>query len=85
MLFTAEPLAVRMRPRNIDEIVGQKHIIGPHTALYKMIQKGYVPSLLLYGEPGTGKTSLAYAIAGTAGREFFAINATTSGKRISKK
>ncbi|NUK30819.1 replication-associated recombination protein A [Parageobacillus sp. VR-IP] len=81
MLFTAEPLAVRMRPRNIDEIVGQKHIIGPHTALYKMIQKGYVPSLLLYGEPGTGKTSLAYAIAGTAGREFFAINATTSGKK----
>ncbi|GGJ66979.1 putative ATPase [Anoxybacillus voinovskiensis] len=76
-----EPLAVRMRPRTIDEIVGQAHIIGPDTALYKMIHNGYVPSLLLYGEPGVGKTSLAYAIAGTVNREFFALNATTSGKK----
>lgn len=75
------PLAVRMRPRTIDEIVGQTHIIGPDTALYKMIHNGYVPSMLLYGEPGVGKTSLAYAIAGTVNREFFALNATTSGKK----
>lgn len=81
MLFSQEPLSVRMRPRTIDEIVGQTHIIGPHTALYKMIQNGYVPSMLLYGEPGVGKTSLAYAIAGTVKREFFALNATTSGKK----
>lgn len=81
MLFAQEPLAVRMRPRTIDEIVGQTHIIGPHTALYKMIHNGYVPSMLLYGEPGVGKTSLAYAIAGTVNREFFALNATTSGKK----
>ncbi|ANB60625.1 replication-associated recombination protein A [Anoxybacteroides amylolyticum] len=80
-LFLQEPLAVRMRPRTIDEIVGQTHIIGPHTALYKMIHNGYVPSMLLYGEPGVGKTSLAYAIAGTVNREFFALNATTSGKK----
>ncbi|MCL6586791.1 MAG: replication-associated recombination protein A [Anoxybacillus sp.] len=70
-----------MRPRTIDEIVGQTHIIGPDTALYKMIHNGYVPSMLLYGEPGVGKTSLAYAIAGTVNREFFALNATTSGKK----
>ncbi|TXK90328.1 replication-associated recombination protein A, partial [Parageobacillus sp. SY1] len=81
MLFTSEPLSVRMRPRNIDEIVGQQHIIGPHTALYKMIKNGHVPSLLLYGEPGVGKTSLAHAIAGTVQRDFFAVNATTSGKK----
>ncbi|BDG46356.1 replication-associated recombination protein A [Parageobacillus sp. KH3-4] len=81
MLFASEPLSVRMRPRNIDEIVGQQHIIGPHTALYKMIKNGHVPSLLLYGEPGVGKTSLAHAIAGTVQRDFFAINATSSGKK----
>ncbi|MBS2773008.1 replication-associated recombination protein A [Anoxybacillus rupiensis] len=81
MLFSQEPLSIRMRPRTIDEVVGQQHIIGPHTALYKMIQNGYVPSMLLYGEPGVGKTSLAYAIAGTVEREFFALNATTSGKK----
>ncbi|EPR29095.1 MULTISPECIES: replication-associated recombination protein A [Geobacillus] len=78
---TTEPLAWRMRPRTIDEIVGQQHIIGPSTPLYKMVKKGHVPSLLLYGEPGTGKTSLAYAIARTAGREWVAINATTAGKK----
>ncbi|MBA2873607.1 replication-associated recombination protein A [Thermaerobacillus caldiproteolyticus] len=81
MLFVQEPLSVRMRPRTIDELIGQQHIIGPHTALYKMIHNGYVPSMLLYGEPGVGKTSLAYAIAGTVEREFFAMNATTSGKK----
>lgn len=85
MLFASEPLSVRMRPRNIDEIVGQQHIIGPHTALYKMIKNGHVPSLLLYGEPGVGKTSLAHAIAGTVQRDFFAINATASGKKKWKK
>ncbi|MBB6282900.1 replication-associated recombination protein A [Geobacillus subterraneus] len=81
MRKTTEPLAVRMRPRTIDDIVGQAHIIGPGTPLYKMVKKGYVPSLLLYGEPGTGKTSLAYAIARTAGRELVAINATSAGKK----
>ncbi|HZG60635.1 MAG TPA: replication-associated recombination protein A [Anoxybacillus sp.] len=81
MLFAKEPLSVRMRPRNIDEIVGQQHIIGPNTSLYRMIKNGHVPSMLLYGEPGIGKTSLAYAIAGTVEREFYAINATISGKK----
>ncbi|MCP8967276.1 replication-associated recombination protein A [Ectobacillus ponti] len=81
MLFQQEPLASRMRPRHLDELIGQEHVIGRDTALYKMIQNGHVPSMLLYGEPGIGKTSLAYAIAGTAGREFYALNATTSGKK----
>jgi len=76
-----EPLAYRMRPRTIDEVVGQDHIIGAHTALYRMIKNGYVPSLLFYGQPGVGKTSLAYAIAGTLQRPFYILNATTAGKK----
>lgn len=76
-----EPLAFRMRPRTIDEVIGQKEVIGPHTALYKMIHNGHVPSILLYGEPGIGKTSIAHAIAGTSKLPFIALNATTSGKK----
>lgn len=76
-----EPLAYRMRPKTIDDIIGQQHIIGKHTALYKMIQQQHVPSMLLYGEPGIGKTSIAYAIAGSSKLPFFALNATQSGKK----
>ena len=76
-----EPLAFRMRPNNIDEIAGQKEIIGEKTALYRMIKNGHVPSMLLYGEPGIGKTSLAHAIAGTSNLPFIAMNATVSGKK----
>src|SRR3954453_3035518 len=79
--LNGEPLAYRMRPSTIDEVVGQKEIIGSHTSLYKMIKNGYVPSMLLYGEPGIGKTSLAYAVAGTTKIPFIALNATTSGKK----
>ena len=76
-----EPLSHKMRPTVIEEIVGQQHIIGPQSPLYKMIQNGHVPSLLFYGEPGTGKTSLAYAIAGSTKKDFYALNATTAGKK----
>lgn len=79
--LNGEPLAFRMRPTTIDEVIGQKTIIGKNTSLYKMVHNGYVPSLLLYGEPGIGKTSLAYAIAGTTKLPFIALNATTSGKK----
>lgn len=76
-----EPLAYRMRPRTIDEIAGQQDIIGKKTALYKLIKNGHVPSMLLYGEPGIGKTSLAHAVAGTSHLPFIALNATVSGKK----
>ena len=62
--MNGEPLAYRMRPSTIEEIAEQKEIIGKNTNLYKMIKNEYVPSMLLYGEPGIGKTSLAFAIAG---------------------
>ncbi|WP_153732991.1 replication-associated recombination protein A [Sporosarcina obsidiansis] len=76
-----EPLAFRMRPESIDEVIGQDHVIGNDTPLYRMIKNGHVPSLLLYGEPGIGKTSLAYAIAGTSKLPFIALNATVAGKK----
>ncbi len=70
-----------MRPKNLDEIIGQNEVIGKQTSLYKMIKNGHVPSMLLYGEPGIGKTSIAYAIAGTTKIPFIALNATTAGKK----
>ncbi|MDK8639558.1 replication-associated recombination protein A [Niallia taxi] len=79
--MNGEPLAYRMRPTTIDEVVGQKDIIGNQTSLYKMIKNNYVPSMLLYGEPGIGKTSIAFAIAGTTSLPFIALNATTAGKK----
>lgn len=80
-MASGEPLAFRMRPQKLEEIVGQQDIIGPTTGLYQMIRNGHVPSMLLYGEPGIGKTSLAYAIAGSSNLPFIALNATTSGKK----
>lgn len=80
-----EPLAFRMRPRNLDEVVGQQHIVGKDTVLYKMVQNGYVPSMLLYGEPGTGKTSIAYAIAGSTKLPFFHSTRQLPEKRMSNK
>ncbi|MEK4426218.1 replication-associated recombination protein A [Solibacillus sp. FSL K6-1523] len=76
-----EPLAYKMRPRNLREIVGQQQIIGPETPLFKMIEKGHVPSMLLYGPPGVGKTSIANAIAGSSHLPFFSLNATHAGKK----
>lgn len=80
-MLQSEPLSYRMRPTKIEQVVGQEDIIGLNTALYKMIKKGHLPSLLLYGPPGTGKTSLAFAIAGSTKKDFYAINATTAGKK----
>lgn len=80
-MFYNEPLSHRMRPRTIDEVVGQDDVIGPKTALYRMLQNGHIPSLLFYGPPGTGKTSLAFAIANTAKKEFYALNAISAGKK----
>jgi len=57
------PLAQRMRPETIDDIVGQKHLVGPNGALRRMLQRGYVTNLIFYGPPGTGKTTAANIIA----------------------
>ncbi|HIX73087.1 MAG TPA: replication-associated recombination protein A [Candidatus Anaerobutyricum stercoripullorum] len=75
------PLAVRMRPRTLDEVVGQSHIIGKDRLLYRAIKADKISSLIFYGPPGTGKTTLARVIANTTSAQFVQMNATTSGKK----
>ncbi|WP_029232476.1 replication-associated recombination protein A [Butyrivibrio sp. VCB2006] len=75
------PLAARMRPRTLDEVVGQKHIIAKDKLLYRAISADKLSSIILYGPPGTGKTTLAKVIAGTTKAEFMQINATVAGKK----
>ncbi len=75
------PLAVRMRPRTLDEMVGQTHIIGKDRLLYRAIKADKLSSLIFYGPPGTGKTTLAKVIANTTSAQFVQMNATTSGKK----
>ncbi len=74
-----EPLAERMRPKTLDEYAGQKHLVGTGAALRQMIDAGHVPSLILWGPPGVGKTTLAHIIARTLGRQLFTLSAVTSG------
>ncbi len=75
------PLAARMRPRTLDEVVGQQHIIARDKLLYRAISADKLSSIILYGPPGTGKTTLAKVIAGTTKAEFMQINATVAGKK----
>lgn len=75
------PLAFRMRPMMLDEIVGQDHIVGKGTLLNRAIQADQLSSIIFYGPPGTGKTSLAKVIANTTSAEFIQLNATSSGKK----
>lgn len=75
------PLASRMRPKTLDEVVGQKHIIGKNTMLYRAIKADKLSSVIFYGPPGTGKTTLAMVIANTTSSEFTQLNATVAGKK----
>ena len=75
------PLAARMRPRTLDEVVGQEHIIGRDKLLYRAIKADKISSIIFYGPPGTGKTTLAKVIANTTSAEFTQINATVAGKK----
>ena len=75
------PLADRMRPTTIEEVVGQKHIIGKDKLLYRAIKADKLSSVIFYGPPGTGKTTLAKVVANTTSSYFVQINATSSGKK----
>ena len=75
------PLASRMRPTTLDEVVGQQHIIGKDKLLYRAIKADKLSSVIFYGPPGTGKTTLAKVIANTTSAEFKQINATVAGKK----
>lgn len=75
------PLASRLRPTTLDEVVGQEHIIGKDKLLYRAIKADKLSSIILYGPPGTGKTTLAKVIANTTSAEFVQLNATVAGKK----
>ena len=74
-----KPLAYRMRPRNLDELFGQEHILGEGKLLYRAIKADRINSLILYGPPGTGKTSIAQVIANQTKADYVRLNAVTSG------
>ena len=73
------PLAERMRPRNLDDYIGQKHLVGEEAILRRMIESGNIASFILWGPPGVGKTTLARIIAHHLERPFYTLSAVTSG------
>ena len=75
------PLAMRLRPKTLDDIVGQEHIIGKDSLLYRAIKADKLSSVIFYGPPGTGRTTLAKVIANTTSADFRQINATIAGKK----
>lgn len=78
-------LALRMRPQNLEQIVGQAHLVGPGKVLRRMVDAGKLFSMILYGPPGIGKTSIASALAGSTGQVFRTFNATTDTKQRMKE
>ncbi|AEP01862.1 MULTISPECIES: replication-associated recombination protein A [Heyndrickxia] len=76
-----EPLAYRMRPRTIDEVIGQEHLVGKNKIIYRMVKARQLSSMILYGPPGVGKTSIASAIAGSTKYAFRTLNAVTNNKK----
>lgn len=76
-----QPLAHRMRPTTIEEVIGQQHLVGEGKLLRRMVQAKHLQSMILYGPPGTGKTSIARAIAGSTGTPFRLLNAVTHNKK----
>src|SRR5438093_12430088 len=79
------PLAARMRPRTPAEFVGQTHLVGPGRALSKLIEKGALPSLILWGPAGSGKTTLAHLLADAVGAHLTQLSAVNSGVADARK
>lgn len=78
-----EPLAERMRPRTLDDYIGQKHLVGEGAVLRKMLDSGRITSFILWGPPGVGKTTLAHIVANQLKVPFYTLSAVTSGGRMS--
>ena len=77
--MTFEPLAERLRPKNLDDYVGQKHLVGEGCILRRMIESGSIASFILWGPPGVGKTTLARIIATQVNAPFYTLSAVSSG------
>ena len=75
----SQPLAERLRPKTLDDYIGQKHLVGQGAVLRKMIDAGRVPSFILWGPPGVGKTTLAQIIANKLDAPFYTLSAISSG------
>ena len=75
----SQPLAARMRPRSLDEFVGQEHLVGERGPLRRALSRGHLGSLILWGPPGTGKTTLARLLAEAVGADMIALSAVSSG------
>ena len=78
-MLANQPLADRLRPKNLDEFCGQEHLVGKNAVLRRVIESGSIPSFILWGPPGVGKTTLAWIIANTLKRPFFHLSAVHSG------
>src|SRR5690554_2734989 len=76
----SQPLAARLRPQNLDEFIGQKHLVGDDKPLRKVLELGVISSMIFWGPPGVGKTTLARILARHAGREFVELSAVSAGK-----
>lgn len=76
---TTTPLAERLRPTSLDSYIGQEHLIGPNAVLRHAIENGHIPSMIFWGPPGVGKTTLAYIISKQVKRQFFVLSAVSSG------
>jgi putative ATPase len=79
--MSIKPLAFRMRPRTVDEVIGQRHLVGEGKMIYRMVKARQLSSMILYGPPGIGKTSIASAIAGSTQYAFRTLNAVTNNKK----
>ena len=76
-----EPLAIKMRPKNIDNVIGQKHLLGPNKVISNMVKNKYLPSMILYGKPGIGKTSIACAMVNSLDKKYRMLNAVINNKK----
>lgn len=76
-----KPLAIRMRPKNISEVIGQKHLVGKNKIISNFVKNNYITSMILYGKPGIGKTSLAFSIVNSIDKKYRLLNATINNKK----